>query len=315
MRSLFNYYGNIPPMKTKKRSFFYKLLHSSRRYIIRRLATETIFPRYYRKHKNLSSTIAENTIVSLTSFPKRLPTLWLVIESIKHQDILPEKIILYLSEEEVGDKKNIPQSLLDEEDSIFEIRLRSGKLRAHGKYHFAMIDFPGKNIVTVDDDIIYPPTMLKFLILGHEKFPSFVITNCTKQILIDDKNNVKPYAEWKRSFAKTDYIDGFCENDDMIPMGVCGVLYPSHVLYKDALNFDLAKRLSFLADDLWLYFQIKLSGNKVIKTNFNHSSCIPIEIKGNTTLTSVNVGKNQNDVQFEQLREYYIKTMNIDIIK
>lgn len=312
---LFNYYGNIPPQKTKKRGFLYILLHSLRRYIIRKLGTELLFPQYYRKHKRLVSDTAENTIISLTSFPKRLQTLWLVIESLKHQDVLPEKIILYLSEDEVGDKKNIPQSLLNEEDSIFEIKIRPGKLRAHGKYHFAMNDFPEKNIVTVDDDIIYPPTMLKTLILGHNKFRECVITNCTAQILIDSDNTVKTYNEWKHLFFDEDYTEDYCEYDNMIPMGVCGVLYPPNVLYKDTLNFELAKQLSFLADDLWLYSQIKLFGSKVIKTNFNPFSCIPIEIKGNTTLTSINVEKNQNDIQLKQIRDYYMKNVNIDILK
>ena len=143
---LFKYYGSIPPYKGDKK-VIYKLLHSSRRHVIRKVSEKFLMPKYYRDNRNYASDIAENTIISLTSFPKRFPTLWLVIESLKHQDIIPEKIILYLSEEEVGSKKSIPQSLLDEEDSIFEIRLRPGKLRAHGKYHFAMIDFP-ENVIT-----------------------------------------------------------------------------------------------------------------------------------------------------------------------
>lgn len=312
---LFDYYGNIPPMSTKNRSASYKLLHSSRRYIIRKLAVDILLPYYYRKYRKITSNVAENTIISLTSFPKRLSTLWIVIESLKHQELIPEKIVLYLSEEEVGNKNNIPQSLLAEEDSIFEIRLRSGKLRAHGKYHFAMKDFPDKNIVTVDDDMIYPPNMLKTLIGGHLKFPNYVITNCTAQVLLDEKNDVKTYNEWKRSFSDTDYIGEYCELDNMIPMGVCGVLYPPHILYEDTLNFDIARQLSFLADDLWLYSQIKLSGSKVIKTNFNTLSCIPIEIEDNATLTSVNVGEHQNDIQFNQLRDYYIQKTNIDIVR
>ena len=318
-QNCFVLYGDIPPYRKGKSHklyrYIYKLFHSSRRFLIRKMVTNWLFPTYYRNHKNEPKSVSNNTIVSLTSFPKRLPTLWLVIESLKHQNIKPEKIILYLSSDEIKDKNDIPHSLLKEEDDLFEIRLRKGKLRAHGKYHFAMKEFPDKNIVTVDDDILYPPTMLQALLDGHNKYPTDVITNCTKQILFDKNKKILPYNNWKKFFNFDDYKNGYCEKDNLIPMGVCGVLYPPSVLYKDVLNFDLAKEKSYLADDLWLYTQTVLAGNKVIKTNFNTYSCIPIEIQNNVTLASSNVENNQNDVQFKQLRDYYVGLLNTDIVK
>jgi len=309
---LFERYASIPPV-SKERYVHDRLLYSPRRYVMRRIYTQWTLPHYFRKHRELAEQTAENTVVSLTSFPKRFSTLWLVIESLKHQTIKPEKIVLYLSNQEVKGREEIPSSLLEEEDDLFEIRFKDGKLRAHGKYHFAMLDFPDKNIVTVDDDVVYAPTMLQALLEGHRIFPKEVITNCTYQIQLNTDGSVKTYNDWK-TIAVTDYRTGYCTLDYLLPMGVGGVLYPPSVLYKDALDFELAKELSYLADDLWLYAQVVLAGRRVIKTSFDVAQNIPVYIKENITLTKVNVVENQNDVQMSQLREYYLRTLDLDIV-
>lgn len=49
-------------------------------------------------------------------------------------------------------------------------------MRAHGKYHYAMQDFPNSIIVTVDDDMIYPNDTIESLWNAHVKYPNCVIT-------------------------------------------------------------------------------------------------------------------------------------------
>lgn len=311
-KDVFENYGNIPPVR-KEKYMYGRILYSPFRYLMRRICTQLYFPYYFRKYTNLSHDIAHDTIVSLTSFPKRFSNLWLVIESLKHQTIKPEKILLYLSNQEVNNKNDIPVSLLNEEDDLFEIRFRDGKLRAHGKYYYAMCDFPNKNVVTVDDDVIYAPDMLEFLLKGHYAFPNDVITNHSYQIILKKNGDIKSYNEWK-GLNSDDFNSGYCTINNLIPMGVSGALYPSNVLYGDVLNFDIAKDLSYLADDLWLYSQTVLSGNKVVLTSFNNMKNIPVYIKDNITLTNLNVGQNQNDIQINKLRRYYLKKLNIDII-
>lgn len=164
--AIFKYYGNIPPV-TKQNYVRDRILYSTQRYLIKRICTKILFPFYFRKTPIYSNNFDDSVVISLTSFPKRFPTLWLVIESLKRQTIKPYKIVLYLSNQEVCNKEDLPQSLLREEDDRFEIRFRDEKMRAHGKYHYAMCDFPSKNIVTVDDDIIYSPLMLEYLLKGH----------------------------------------------------------------------------------------------------------------------------------------------------
>ena len=311
-QGFFKYYGDIPSV-SKDKYWRSRFLYSTRRYFVRRIFTRFIFPVYFRKYHIVYDKCVDNTIISLTSFPKRLSTLWLVVESLKRQTIRPYKIILYLSNQEVS-KADLPSSLLKEEDELFEIRFRDGKMRAHGKYYFAICDFPNKNIVTVDDDIVYSPKMLEYLLNGHMAYPNDVITNCSRQILLDSNGNIEAYKKWK-IINNVDNCSEYYTHNLLIPMGVGGVLYPSNSLYKDALNFELAKKLSYLADDLWLYSQIVLAGRKVIKTAFDSKQNIPVYIKDNVSLSSVNVGQNKNDEQMIKLREYYLKTIGKDIAK
>ena len=102
---------------------------------------------------------------------------------------------------------------------------------------------------------------------------------------------------------------------NQIQVGIGGVLYPPNSLYKDVLNIDLARELSFLADDLWLYAQTVMGGHRVVKSKLNKKTIIPIKIENDSTLTTENVYQNKNDIQFKNLRDYYLDRLNIDIVK
>lgn len=307
-KMLFDIYGNIPSLSTKSR--IYSFLPSVCRYCLRKAQSFVMKQKKVNTHY-LSNTenVNQEIVVSLTSFPKRLDTLWLTIESLKRQSIVPLKIVLYLINEEVT-VDQLPKSLVAEIDDLFEIRFRDGKLRAHGKYHFAMKDFPDSCIVTVDDDMIYPYDTIEALWQAHLLYPDCVITNNTHQVVLEN-NIVKSYAEWNAFYKSDKIIDKPC----LIPMGVGGALYPPYILYKDTLNFELAKSMSYLADDLWLYAMTKLAGRRVVKSKFNFLRIMPIDISDNITLTGTNNGECQNDVQFNNVRNYYLKELNIDIAK
>ena len=252
---------------------------------------------------------AEGVIISLTSFPARLNTIWQCIESLKHQSVRPEKIVLYLSKEQIS-YNDLPVSLLKEEDDLFEIRMVDNDIRSHKKYYYAIREYPDKMIVTTDDDVIYPPFMLSDLLDAHSKYPSDVIANYT-HVIKHDKGLISPYVEWYDLPFSQCKID---ETPNQIQVGIGGVLYPPNSLYKDALNVDLARDLSFLADDLWLFAQTVLGGHKVIKSVFNRKAIVPISIKNDRALTSENVYQNKNDIQFNRIRKYYLDNLNKDIV-
>lgn len=68
-------------------------------------------------------------IVSLTSFPKRIPTLYLVIESILRQTVKPDKLILHLTKSQVKDIELLPKRLLELRKRGLEIVLCPDNIR------------------------------------------------------------------------------------------------------------------------------------------------------------------------------------------
>lgn len=120
----FDIYGKIPASSSSYGAVVNNTF-SMMRFVLRKC--QTIIMRVLPRKKLNTMGCNNDIVVSLTSFLKRLNTLWLTIESLKRQTIVPSKIVLYLINEEVS-KEDLPQSLLKEIDDIFEIRFRSGKL-------------------------------------------------------------------------------------------------------------------------------------------------------------------------------------------
>ena len=305
-QELFNEYSRIAKPQSKW-DIFKRLSSAYKRYVLKKRILD-----YYSQYKAEISEErrAFNVIISLTSFPARLSTIWQCVESLKRQSVTPEKIILYLSKEQVS-QFELPSSLINEEDDLFEIRMVDGDIRSHKKYYYAMKEFPGKMIVTTDDDVIYPPFMLSDLLEAHELYPSDVIANHT-HIIKHENGVVAPYVEWYDLPVNQCKID---KTENQIQVGIGGVLYPPNALNSDVFNLDLARNLSFLADDLWLYAQTVIGGHTVVKSKFNKDTLIPIRINNDKTLTSENVLQNKNDMQLKMLRSYYLDKLKQDIIK
>ena len=103
-----------------------------------------------------SNVLKKQVIVSMTSFPAAIPYAQKAVESILNGSVLPDKIILYLTFSQFGEK-GIPQELLNlsQNNPIFEIRNYDKDIRSYRKLIPALSDFPDAVIVTVDDDVAY----------------------------------------------------------------------------------------------------------------------------------------------------------------
>lgn len=305
-QEIFHEYSEIP-IPNSKWEIFQRIMSAIRRFVLKKRVL------HHFSQKVITGTSVSKTdgiVISLTSFPARLNTIWQCIESLKRQSVVPEKIILYLSKDQIS-YNDIPSSLTKEQDDLFEICMVDGDMRSHKKYYYAMKEYPDKIIVTADDDVIYPPFMLSNLLEAHIKYPTDVIANYTHVIRLNNCT-VAPYTEWYDIPATQNIID---TTINQIQVGYGGVLYPPNSLYKDVLNIELARELSFLADDLWLYAQTIMGGHRVVKSRLNKKTIIPITIENDSTLTTENVYQNKNDVQFNNLRNYYLDKLNIDIVK
>ncbi|MCM1337457.1 MAG: hypothetical protein NC187_02170 [Candidatus Amulumruptor caecigallinarius] len=226
-----------------------------------------------------------NIIVSLTSFPRRLPTLHLVIEGLLRQSVKPDKIVLYLTQSQVPDVEKLPHKLLALRKRGLEIRLCPDEIRSHTKYYYAMQEFPEDIVITVDDDLFYRSDLVESLLKHHKEHPGHIIANWVKRINSDTDR----YAWWP------DVTDRPQASNRFLLLGVSGVLYPPYSLHPDTFNVENIKALSLTADDVWLSAMAIRQGTPIFYTHYRYNH-LPVHIRNNETLISGNYVRNQQCV-------------------
>lgn len=141
-------------------------------YILRYYLNKRL-PAYYKKHDSIEGKSSKRytdyeVILSMTTYPKRMETLPIVIESLLRQTVKPTKFQLWLAEEQYPDKAALLRDMKTYTERGLEIMFCED-LKSHKKYYYAMKDNPDAIVITVDDDIIYPESMLEKLLKTHQK--------------------------------------------------------------------------------------------------------------------------------------------------
>lgn len=210
--------------------------------------------------KTNSSSKASQIIVSFTSYPARIGFIPRVLESLYAQSKRPDKILLWLAEEQFPNREaDLPDELIEDKNAgKFELRW-CDDLGSHKKYFYAMQEYPEDIIITFDDDMIYHRDTIKTLCDIHNKYPEAVACIYAKLMLFDDKHDLLPYIDWLYNVVLP------VPSMQIIPMGSGGVLYPPHILDKGV--FDKQTILSKLKykgvvcdDDMWLKTHSLLAG-------------------------------------------------------
>lgn len=256
--------------------------------------------------------VNDDIIVSLTSFPARINNVWMVIDSICRQKMLPASINLYLCEEEFPQKK-VPSNLERYEKLGLKIIWVDKNLKPHLKYYYAMRDNPEKYVITIDDDIYYRDDLVSRLWSMSQLNPGVICaTRATK--ILNDKLELGIYNQWGRGQSEP-----IGTSFNYLALGTFGVIYPPGVFRESGLFNDKSiVRNCLKADDLWLKCHEILCEIPVATGNFYTQS---IEIMGSqmVSLRSSNcceTEKGGNDVQWENLdHEYGINEKLIDLVK
>lgn len=258
--------------------------------------------KYYKKHKTeelgLNKEKRENEIiVSLTSYPKRFPTLYIVLRAIFNQSMKADRVILYL-DEDVKDS-DIPKELMDMKAYGLEIEKRSVNMKPHKKYYYAIKENPDAIVITIDDDMIYEKTLIENLMKSYQKNPKCVHAKRVHRILKKD-GCLLPYNDWEFEYTASDK-----PRMDLIATGIGGVLYPPHLFKEELFNLDNIEKLCLKADDIWLKFMEIYSEIPVCyaKGEYIHPCCI-LETQ-ETALFDDNVEKNMNDEYILNMEEAY----------
>ncbi|MFN3136698.1 MAG: zinc-binding alcohol dehydrogenase [Allomuricauda sp.] len=242
-------------------------------------------------------------IVSLASIPSRLGIVHLTIRSILNQDVLPEKIVLWLHEDL---KDSIPKSLNVLVGDLFSIKY-ADYFSSHRKLVEPLKLYPNKIIVTCDDDMMYRKNWLSKLYQAHENHPDHIVANQTRCITYGSDGELLSYKAWKPN-------ESGCQNPLLtLPIGAGGTLYPPDSMHKTVFNQELFLQLTPKADDLWFKAMGLLKGTKSIQAQNSGKEPIPIWGSQKVSLKKGNIGMDKNRTQWQALTDHFqLKFENID---
>jgi len=188
-------------------------------------------------------------IVSLTSYPERFPTLHLSLRSLLTQSVRPDRVILWLAEE---DRHTLPATVENLQRDGLEIRC-CDDLLSFKKIIPALSSYPEADIVTADDDLYYWSDWLRELITAAEQFPGDVVAHHLRKMVLNEQG-IRPYREWPKN------VRDQAEDPHNFATGGLGALYPVGCFHPEVLNRDAFTQLCPRADDVWLYWMVRRNG-------------------------------------------------------
>jgi O-antigen/teichoic acid export membrane protein len=255
-------------------------------------------------------------IVSLTSIPKRFNTLHLVIETILSQTTKPDRIVLWLSYYDGQGKKlldgtsQLPSMLQCQMKRGLEIKFCED-IRSYRKLLPSLRMYQNADIVTADDDTLYPKNWLKKLYSAHLKNLEDVIAYRGCLISFDAAGNLLPYKQWPK------FNEPGKSSIYFLPTGCDGVLYPSGTFNESVMDSKVFMNICPTADDVWFKAMSLYNSKKCYKIFKKHKDFPRI----NSTQTEdqilhyVNIVMGQNDIQIKAVFELFniisiLKTSN-----
>ncbi|RJE83623.1 hypothetical protein D3P07_25065 [Paenibacillus sp. 1011MAR3C5] len=293
-------------LRIRRRNFNGKMLFYIRRAL--KLLVNIIYPIYYNIfptsktginiNKNESD---EKIIISLTTFPARINTVWLCIETLLRQKKKPDEIVLWLADSQFESIDQLPKNLIKQQERGLTIKFCED-LRPHKKYYYTIKENPNANVIIVDDDMYYPNFLVEMLIDKSKAYPGAIICNRGRFMKFNENNSIAPYKLWTNNSDTNEPSYALC------PIGCDGVLYPPNTLHLDVFNKDDIYNLCLNADDLWLKLMSLRVNTKAVKTDVNMISFFDIITTQKTKLTSLNVENDGNDIQMQNI----LKKYNID---
>lgn len=271
---------------------------SSLVYKTNKVLVNVFYPLFVRYEYGLDE--KSNVIVSLTTFPERIGTVWLTVSTLLNQTVKPWKIILWLAEEQFPEgEKALPRKLLELKKYGLEIRFCEN-LYPHKKYYYTMKEYPEATVITVDDDIFYPENLIELLENISKKYPKAICCTWAHEMNFDTKGEIAPYTEWQFG------IDGDREPSKcLIPIGCGGVLYPAKALHPDVFNKEKIKELCLKTDDLWLKCMAVKNHRPAVRVDRPariYFNILKTQVSG---LHAENVGENKNDDAMKKIISAY----------
>lgn len=242
----------------------------------------------------------QEIIVSLTTFCTRIDKVYLPIESIMQGTIKPNRIILWLSEDEYTDEQ-LPSTLRMQQKRGLEIKFCKDYL-SYNKLVHTLAQYPDAAIITIDDDVLYEFDIVERLVNAHKQNPHSICACRMHRIVLNPNNTPANYMDWDLCISDSKH------SPRNFPTGVGGVLYPPHCFNNEVLNSETFMKLCPKADDIWFYAMALLNNtpNYWVKTNCPEGYYHTLEQYSNSlSFSNTNAQEKGNDVQLKRVFEKY----------
>ena len=241
-------------------------------------------------------------IVSLTSYGRRINEVYLAIESIMQGTVKPNRIILWLAEDEFKGKA-LPINLKRQQTRGLQVEYCQD-IKSYKKIIPAMERFPDACIVTIDDDLMYEFDLLENLIRTHKENPSDICACRMHRISLDKDYKPESYLRWEHSIYPTNK-----SNLHFLTSGG-GTLFPPNCFTSEFFNREVFMSICPFADDVWINAMIWLCKRSISKA-YTHSlkGCdyVPTSIEQDYALSEENTSdfRCRNDIQLKAVMDKY----------
>ena len=238
-------------------------------------------------------------IVSITTYGRRVHQVYLTLESIANQTCKPNKVILWLDENEFS-KDSLPLSLKKLCKRGLIVRF-CPNYKSYKKLVPSIMSFPHDTIVTIDDDILYPQDFLENLIGFSEKNKGEIVGYRAHEVTFNG-NLLNSYKNWR---FEQDIIKDV--KNTFLTTGA-GTLFPPRVFNYEFVNSDVFMDKCPDADDIWVYVMAKINGVTCRRVNDIRpywDRFLLINDTGETGLYVTNVDGGGNDRQLKDVVDHY----------
>lgn len=196
-------------------------------------------------------------IVSCTTTKKRLRLFNLMLDSMVHQSLPADLILLNLDKEEFLSKRDFEERLGRTLPAPFKVNLTTD-LGPYTKL-LPALDFLGKSgfLITVDDDVIYSPFLIERLCSFKTRYPEAIIATRARKTAKNIFGKSMSYDLWPP-------VREFVYDQAIIPLGVGGVCYAKKNLDTDLLLDPASQQICRSNDDLWFRLSSVLKNSPVV---------------------------------------------------
>jgi hypothetical protein len=236
------------------------------------------------------SVLGSGPAVSLTTYGRRIQSVYLTIESIAAGSNKPSRLMLWLDDEAAY--RDLPASLKSLQDRGLEVLL-SANYGPHTKYYPYLESMSGfaAPLVTADDDMIYPHSWLAGLMRSYASDPK-VVSCYRAHVMKFSGSGLAPYVTWGRCRSNQPSYRNF-------GTGVSGVLYPPEFLARlKAMGKDF-QQVCPKADDLWLHVNAIRAGYRIKQVRPWQMTYPMLPDTQEMGLNVSNVHAAQNDAQIQ----------------